>query len=132
MAQTKVQPFLMFQGNAEAAMNFYVSLFADGKIVDIKRYGPGGPGKEGSVIRASFSIGGQTVQCIDSPIKHAFGFTPSFSLFVDCASEAEIDRLAKVLAEGGEVLMELANYGFSRKFAWMNDRYGVSWQVNLP
>jgi predicted 3-demethylubiquinone-9 3-methyltransferase (glyoxalase superfamily) len=132
MSQTKILPFLMFEGSAEAAMNFYLSLFADGKIVDIKRYVAGGPGKEGSVMRASFTIAGQTVMCIDSPMKHAFGFTPSFSLFVDCASEEEIDRLAKALAADGKVLMELGNYGFSRKFAWVNDRFGVSWQVNLP
>ena len=51
---------------------------------------------------------------------------------IDCADEAEIDRLAAALAEGGGILMPLGNYGFSRKFAWVNDRFGVSWQVNLP
>jgi predicted 3-demethylubiquinone-9 3-methyltransferase (glyoxalase superfamily) len=132
MAQTKVRPFLMFEGNAEAAMNFYISLFADGKILDIRRCGADAPGKEGSVMLATFSIADQAVLCIDSPAKHNFTFTPAFSLFVDCASEEEIDRLAAALGEGGAELMPLGNYGFSRKFAWVNDRFGVSWQLNLP
>ena len=128
----KVRPFLMFEGKAEEAMTFYVSLFPDGKIVDITRYGPGQPGAEGSVKVASFTICGQTVMCIDSPAKHAFTFTPAFSLFVDCDSEEDIRRLSAALGEGGAVLMALDAYGFSRRFTWLNDRYGVSWQLNLP
>lgn len=121
----------MFQGDAEQAMNFYVSLFPGGRVVDIVRYGPGEPGAEGSVKKASFTIAGQTVMCIDSPVRHDFTFTPAFSLFVDCESEEEIHRLSAALAEGGGVLMPLGEYGFSRRFAWVNDRYGVSWQLNL-
>ena len=113
-------------------MNFYVALIPDSRIVDIKRYGPGQPGKEGSVMRASFTVGGQSVMCIDSPAKHAFTFTPASSLFVDCDNEAQIDRIVATLAEGGQFLMPLGSYGFSRKFAWLNDRFGVSWQINLP
>lgn len=128
----KVRPFLMFEGRAEEAMTFYVSLFPDGKIVDIARYGPGQAGPEGSVKVASFIVGGQTVMCIDSPAKHAFTFTPAFSLFVDCDSEEDIRRLAAALGEGGAALMPLGSYGFSRQFAWLNDRFGVSWQINLP
>ena len=126
-----VRPFLMFQGKAEEAMQFYVSLIPGSEIGDITRYGPGQPGTEGSVMRASFSLAGQTVLCIDSPVQHAFTFTPAFSLFVECESEEEIKRLASALGEGGAVLMPLSNYGFSRQFTWLNDRYGVSWQLNL-
>jgi predicted 3-demethylubiquinone-9 3-methyltransferase (glyoxalase superfamily) len=132
MVQMKVRPFLMFEGKAEEAMNFYVSLFRDAKVVDIVRYGRGGPGAEGSVMKASFAIGDQTIRCIDSPVKHAFTFTPAFSLFVDCDSEEDIVRLCSALSHGGSTLMPLNNYGFSRRFAWVNDRYGVSWQLNLP
>lgn len=121
----------MFQGQAEEAMNFYVSLIPGSEITKIVRYGPGQPGPEGSVMTATFSLAGQAVMCIDSPAKHAFTFTPSFSLFVDCASEEEIQRMATALADGGAVLMPLGNYGFSRQFAWVNDRYGVSWQLSL-
>ncbi|MDY7230397.1 VOC family protein [Hyalangium rubrum] len=130
--KTQVRPFLMFEGKAEEAMKFYVSLIPGSEIIDIARYGPGGPGAEGSVFKASFSVAGQTVLCIDSPAKHAFTFTPAFSFFVDCASEEEIDRLSAALSEGGSTLMPMGNYGFSRKFTWVNDRYGVSWQLNLP
>ncbi len=126
-----VRPFLMFQGKAEEAMQFYVSLIPGSEITGITRYGPGQPGAEGSVMRASFSLAGQTVLCIDSPVQHAFTFTPAFSLFVECESEEEIKRLASALGEGGAVLMPLSNYGFSRQFTWLNDRYGVSWQLNL-
>jgi predicted 3-demethylubiquinone-9 3-methyltransferase (glyoxalase superfamily) len=122
----------MFQdNNAEEAMEFYVALFPDGAINDIVRYGPNEPGAEGSVKVARFSIGNETVVCIDSPIKHDFTFTPSFSLFVDCESEEQINRLYAALSEGGSLLMPLGGYGFSRLFGWVNDRYGVSWQLNL-
>lgn len=131
MSQT-IRPFLMFQQqDAEAAMTFYVSLFPDGEVLDIERYGAAGPGPEGTVIRARIRAGGQEIFVSDSFVKHAFGFTPSSSLFVDCASEAEIARLSAALAEGGAVLMPLGDYGFSRRFAWVNDRFGVSWQINL-
>ena len=131
MTKTTVSPFLMFEGQAEQAMTFYVSLFEDGRIIDIVRYGPQGPGAEGSVTKASFSIAGQTILCIDSAMKHDFTFTPSVSLFVTCEDEAQIRRLAAALAEGGAELMPLNNYGFSRQFAWVNDRFGVSWQLML-
>ena len=127
-----VLPFLMFEGRAEEAMNFYVSLFADGRIEEIKRYGAGQAGKEGSVQLARFSIAGQSVMCIDSPAKHAFTFTPSVSLFTTCEDEAEFERLTTALVEGGTWLMPPDNYGFSRRFGWCNDRFGVSWQINLP
>jgi predicted 3-demethylubiquinone-9 3-methyltransferase (glyoxalase superfamily) len=126
----KIHTFLMFEGQAEEAMNFYVGLFDDGEVLEISRYGAGGPGAEGSVERATFRIAGQEYLCIDSTVKHAFGFTPAISLFVDCADEAELDRLHKALAK--QELMPLNDYGFSKKFAWVVDRFGVSWQLNLP
>lgn len=132
MARSTVTPFLMFQnGDAEAAMKFYVSQFADGSIIEVVRYGAGGPGAEGSVMKASFSIAGQTVICIDSPVRHDFTFTPSVSLFVTCETEEQIRKLAAVFADGGRELMPLNNYGFSKLFAWVNDRFGVSWQFTL-
>lgn len=130
--QMTVQPFLMFEGKAEEAMDFYVSIFPAGWITDISRYGPGEAGKEGSVKVARFTLAGQSVMCIDSPVKHAFTFTPAFSFFVNVPSEAELRRLATVLGEGGGVMMPLANYGFSKLFTWVNDRFGVSWQLNWP
>lgn len=130
--KTKVTPFLMFEGKAEEAMRFYVSLLADSRIDKILHYGAGEAGAEGTVMRADFTLAGQPVICIDSPVKHAFTFTPSMSMFVDCADENEIDTLFAKLSSGGGVMMPLADYGFSRKFGWISDRYGVSWQINLP
>lgn len=121
----------MFEGKAEEAMNFYVSLFRSSAIIDVERYGEGQAGAAGSIKKARFTVAGQTVLCTDSFIKHQFTFTPAFSFFVTCASEEELQRLTGALSEHGATLMPLANYGFSRMFAWVNDRYGVSWQLNL-
>ena len=128
---TTALPFLMFQGRAEEAMSLYVGMFDDGAVDAIERYGPEGPGPEGTVRLARFRVAGQSVKCIDSPVSHAFDFTPSFSFFVECDSAAELDRLLAGLGEGGTMLMPPDDYGFSRKFAWLSDRFGVSWQLNL-
>jgi predicted 3-demethylubiquinone-9 3-methyltransferase (glyoxalase superfamily) len=129
----RVTPFLMFQGGvAEAAMSFYVSLFEDGEILEIARFGAGEQGAQGSIKAAKIRVGEQTVRCFDSPVPHGFDFTPAVSLFVDVESNAEIERLTTALLEGGQALMPLGEYGFSRRFAWVNDRFGVSWQINLP
>jgi predicted 3-demethylubiquinone-9 3-methyltransferase (glyoxalase superfamily) len=120
---------LMFEGKAEEAMTLYVSLFG-GIVTSIERYGPDGPGAEGSVKRAEFTLAGHRLACIDSPAKHAFTFTPSMSLFIECG-EAEFDRAFAELSSGGAVLMPPNNYGFSTKFAWINDRFGVSWQLDV-
>jgi predicted 3-demethylubiquinone-9 3-methyltransferase (glyoxalase superfamily) len=130
-ASQKITTFLMFEGNAEEAMTFYISLFDDAEVVRVTRYGAEGPGKEGSVQQATFALAGQQFMCIDSPAHHEFTFTPSVSLFVQCADQAEIDRLYAALGEGGAELMPLGDYGFSARFGWVNDRFGVSWQLNL-
>lgn len=129
----KVTPFLMFQdGKAEEAMNFYTSLIDDSKITEIARYGVNETGEEGTVMQATFTLKGQEFMCIDSNVKHQFSFTPSFSIFVTCHTEEELDKLYQELSEGGQALMPLGDYGFSKKFGWLNDRFGVSWQLNLP
>ncbi|MEK3886156.1 VOC family protein [Bacillus sp. FSL K6-3431] len=128
----KVTPFLMFQGNAEEAMNYYVSLIEDSKITSITRYGSNEAGEKGSVMQASFSLKGQEFMCIDSNVKHEFTFTPSFSLFITCDSDEEIIRLYENLSKGGAVLMQLDDYSFSKMFGWIVDKFGVSWQLMLP
>ena len=127
----KITPFLMFEGQAEAAMNFYLSLFKQSAVLSITRYGPNEAGAEGSVVHALFTLNGQEFMCIDSFVKHAFTFTPSISLYVTCDSEAEIDDLYAQLAQGGAVLMPLDAYPFSEKFGWVADKYGVTWQLSL-
>ncbi len=128
----KVSTHLMFEGVAEEAMNFYVSLFGGSEIIKVERYGPGEPGAEGTVKIATFTLIGREFICIDSPVKHQFTFTPSISLFVDCESEAELEKVFSQLSTGGQVLMPLDNYGFSTRFGWVKDRFGPSWQLNLP
>lgn len=127
-----VTTFLMFEGKAEEAMTFYVSVFPGAEVTRLERYGPDGPGAEGTVYQGAFTLNGQAFRCFDSPVPHAFTFTPAISIFVDCADEAELDRLYAALSEGGQVMMALADYGFSKKFGWTADRFGVSWQLNLP
>ena len=127
----KAMTHLMFEGAAEEAMTLYTSLFGNSAITQIERYGPGEQGKEGTVKLASFTLAGREHLCIDSPVKHGFGFTPAMSLFVECESEAELDAAFSRLSEGGNVLMPVGNYGFSSRFGWLTDRFGVSWQLNL-
>jgi predicted 3-demethylubiquinone-9 3-methyltransferase (glyoxalase superfamily) len=122
----------MFEGRAEEAMTLYVSLFPDGRVLDVVRRDAQGSTAIGTIVRAKFEIAGQTIFCSDSAVKHAFTFTPSCSLFAGFDSEGELDRMFAALSQDGAILMEPANYGFSRKFAWINDRFGVSWQLNLP
>ena len=129
---TQITPFLMFEGKAEEAMNFYISLFPEARVISFRRYGLGEAGKEGTILRADFSLAGQTVICIDSPVKHDFTFTPAMSLFVDCTTDSQLETLFTKLSTGGKVMMPLDNYGFSRRFGWVSDRFGVSWQLNLP
>ena len=127
----KIRTFFTFFDQAEAAMNFYISLFDDAAILSIERYKAGEAGKEGTVIKAVFHIKGQEYMCIDSPIKHDFTFTPAISLFVNCDSQEEIERLSEAFSLEGKFLMPLDNYGFSQKFCWVQDKFGVSWQLNF-
>ncbi|MEO1129515.1 MAG: VOC family protein [Planctomycetota bacterium] len=129
---TTAAPFLMFQeANAEEAMRFYVAAFPDGRVVSLETYTAEDTAPEGTVKLGVFEISGLTVKCTDSPMAHEFGFTPSVSLFVDCTTEEELDAIVAALSDGGTYLMPPDNYGFSTKFAWVEDRFGVSWQINL-
>jgi|SRR5690606_20736713 len=128
----QIATFLTFQDNkAEEAMNFYVELFGNSKVIDIQRYGKDGPGKEGTVVKAIFELNGAQFICSDSFIQHEWSFTPAVSNWVECSTEKEIYHLFAELSENGEVKMPLDNYGFSKQFAFVEDRFGVSWQLNL-
>lgn len=78
-----------------------------------------------------FTICGREFMCSDSPIEHDSSFTPSCSIFVEFDSVAELDRVFGALSEDGQILMPLDDYGFSQRFGWLNDRFGVSWQLSL-
>ena len=128
-------PFLMFcgdvHGKAEEAVTWYCSVFDDARVVGLDRYGPGESDPEGTVRLARFEIGGHPVMAIDSAAPHQFTFTPAVSLWVECSSPEEIARVAAELSDGGSMLMPLDDYGFSKQFCWVADRYGVTWQLNL-
>ena len=126
----KIATMLMFAGQAEEAMNLYSPLFEDSGIDFIEHYGPDYPGPEGQVVHARFRLGGQSLLAMDSAVPQPFTFNASISLFVTCADDAEIDRLYTALSEGG-VMMPLDRYPFATKYAWVTDRFGVSWQLFL-
>lgn len=145
-APQKLTTFLTFKGNAEEAITFYTSLFENAEVRTIVRARADEDGwGEGALQFAIFSLAGQPFMCINAAppgtpgaIKaqqvfqeHEFSFTPSIALYVQCETEDEIDRLYAALSENGEELMPMGSYGFSAKFGWVNDRFGVSWRLNL-
>ena len=129
------RPFLMFSGErygrAEEAIGFYISALPDSRIVSVDRYGPGGNEREGTVRLAHFVLAGREFMAIDSVMDHGFNFTPSVSFFLTAGDEDEFAALADAMAADGQMLMPPDDYGFSRRFCWFNDRFGVSWQLNL-
>jgi predicted 3-demethylubiquinone-9 3-methyltransferase (glyoxalase superfamily) len=127
----KITPFLMFSGRAEEAMNYYTALFDRSEVISLQRYGPNEAGAEGTVLLATFQLHGQLFMCIDSSVKHEFTFTPAISFYITCDTEDEIDRVFQQLSHEGMVLMPLAAYPFSPKFGWVQDKFGVSWQLSI-
>ena len=125
----KAHPFLMFQGEAWEALALYRKAFPDYEEILVREHAEGE--QAGQIAMARIRIGGLEIMLYDSPPVHAFTFTPSTSTFIDCDDEAQLRGLAEALGEGGEVMMPIDNYGFSRLFTWVGDRFGVSWQLNL-
>ena len=113
----KITPFLTFNDQAEEAINFYVSIFKDSKILSANRYGEGGPMPAGSLMSATFQLDGREYMALNGG-PH-FTFTDGFSLFVECETQAEVDELWENLSEGGE----------KGQCGWLTDRFGVSWQI---
>jgi predicted 3-demethylubiquinone-9 3-methyltransferase (glyoxalase superfamily) len=115
----KITPFLWFDGNAEEAANFYASIFANSKIVNICRYGEAGPGPEGSVMTVEFQLEGQDFIALNGGPQ--FKFTEAISFSVNCETQEEVDKFWEKLSDGGE----------EGPCGWLKDRYRLSWQVNL-
>ncbi|HET6279411.1 MAG TPA: VOC family protein [Polyangia bacterium] len=114
----KITPFLWFDSNAEQAMNFYVSIFKDSKILEVSRYGDAGPGPKGTVMTGTFQLEGQQFMALNGG-PH-FKFTEAISLFVSCESQEEVDDLwNKLIADGGA----------PSQCGWLKDRFGLSWQI---
>jgi predicted 3-demethylubiquinone-9 3-methyltransferase (glyoxalase superfamily) len=130
-SKQKITTFLMFDGKAEEATNYYLSVFEQAEILSIHRYEANEAGVEGSIAHATFSLYGQVFMCMDSHVKHDFTFTSSMSLYVACTTDDEMDQLFEKLSQDGTILVPLNAYPFSQKFGWVADKYGVSWQLNL-
>jgi len=121
---------LMFEGQAAAALELYASIFPAFRVEQVERYGSGEPGA-GSVKMAHASLAGHRLMVIDSPVHHDFSFTPAMSLLVECETAEELDAAFDRLSAGGRVYMPVGSYGFSTRFGWCSDRFGVSWQLKL-
>ncbi|MEM1158217.1 MAG: VOC family protein [Verrucomicrobiota bacterium] len=131
-SEAEIATFLTFQNNdAEQAMNFYIELFDNSKVLSLQRWEKGGQGKEGTIMHASFVLNGNKYMCSDSPPIHDWDFTPAVSNFVECKDQQQLEGLFTKLSAKGSVLMPLNNYGFSKMFGYVQDQFGVSWQLNL-
>jgi predicted 3-demethylubiquinone-9 3-methyltransferase (glyoxalase superfamily) len=123
----KITTFLMFNGKAEKAIKFYTSLFDHSEITSIFHH------QDGTVLHAVFTLKGQTFMAIDNSNKEDYPFSPAMSFFVTCDSAEEINRLFERLSENGKVLMPLGELPpASEKFGWVEDQFGISWQLSLP
>jgi predicted 3-demethylubiquinone-9 3-methyltransferase (glyoxalase superfamily) len=113
----KITPFLWFDNNAEEAMNFYISIFKNSKILGVSRYGEAGPGPKGTVMTAKFQLDGQEFLALNGG-PH-FKFTEAISFLVNCETQEEVDEFWEKLSEGGE----------KSQCGWLKDKYGLSWQI---
>jgi predicted 3-demethylubiquinone-9 3-methyltransferase (glyoxalase superfamily) len=113
----KINPFLWFNGNAEEAMNFYVSVFPNSKVLSVNRYGDAGPGPKGSVMTAAFELEGQEFVALNGGPQYVF--SPAISFVVHCENQEEVDKYWDRLSEGGQ----------TQQCGWLQDKYGLSWQI---
>ncbi|MCZ7355560.1 MAG: VOC family protein [Candidatus Methanoperedens sp.] len=113
----KITPFLWFDGKAEEAMKFYISIFKNSKIISVTRYGEEGPGPKGTVMTASFLIEGQEFVALNGGPQ--FTFSQAISFVVNCQTQEEVDKFWEKLSEGGE----------KQQCGWLKDKFGVSWQI---
>ena len=113
----KITPFVWFDNNAEEAMNFFVSIFKNSKVLSVTRYGEAGPGPAGTVMTAEFQLDGQGFVALNAGPR--FKFTEAISFVVNCETQEEVDRFWEKLSEGGE----------KSRCGWLKDKFGLSWQV---
>jgi len=113
----KITPFLWFDGKVEEAMNFYISIFKNSKILSISRYGEAGPGPKGTVMTTKFELNGQEFVALNGGPQ--FTFTEAISFVVSCETQQEVDELWEKLSEGGN----------KSRCGWLKDKYCLSWQV---
>jgi len=136
----KTRTFLTFVGDncgkAEEAINFYTSIFPNSEVKKVTKFREGEPGGAPDLIKFGvFTLNATEYIVSENNYNHAWSFSPGVSIFVECTSVDEIDNLfAELSSNGGKIMMPLDDYdayGFSKKFGWCEDKYGVSWQLNL-
>ena len=113
----RITPFLWFDDQAEAAMNFYTSIFKNAKVLHVSRYGEGGPRPKGMVMSATFELEGQRIMVLNGGPQ--FKLSEAISLFVSCETQAEVDELWDKLSADGQ----------PQQCGWLKDKYGLSWQI---
>jgi len=113
----KITPFLWFDNNAEDAINFYISVFKDARLIDVNRYGEGGPGPKGTIMTATFQLHDQQFIALNGG-PH-FKFTEAVSFVVRCDNQEEIDSYWEKLLDGGQ----------AQQCGWLKDKFGLSWQI---
>lgn len=113
----KITPFLWFDNNAEEAINFYVSIFKNSRIVNISRWGEAGPGPKGAAMSVTFELNGQEFMGLNGG--PTFTFSPAISFFVKCETQQEVDEFWEKLSAGGK----------KERCGWLKDKYGISWQI---
>jgi predicted 3-demethylubiquinone-9 3-methyltransferase (glyoxalase superfamily) len=115
--QKTITTFLTYDGAAGEAVELYTSIFPNSRVTSERRYGPAGPGPEGSLMTATFELDGQEFTALNGG--SSFSFTTGISLFVECETQEEVDRYWEALSEGGE----------KGPCGWLTDKFGVSWQI---
>ena len=113
----QIAPFLWFDDKAEEAVDFYISIFKNSKVLTVTRYGKAGPRPEGTVMVVKFHLNGQEFCALNGGPQYAF--TPAISFYVDCETQQEVDELWAKLSEGGQIV----------QCGWLKDKYGLSWQI---
>lgn len=116
---SKITPFLWFDDQAEQAMNFYVSIFKNARVLSVTRYGDAGPGPKGSVMTANFELDGQVFTALNGGPVPAPQLSPAISFVVHCETQAEVDHYWEKLSAGGK----------ENQCAWLEDKFGVTWQI---
>ena len=123
-----MRPFITIEQRAQEALDFYSTAFPSFKLHTIQHHAEP---HDALIMLATFSIRGQELMISDSPIQHEWGITPGVSFFLDVDNETNLLSLAEQLSDEGKVMMPPGSYGFSKQFAWVEDRFGINWQLNV-
>ena len=125
----KITTFLMYNNRAEEAINLYTSLFDDSEIITMVKYDEDGPGEPGTVQHSIFTLNGQVFMAIDANSGQELPMNPAISLYVTVKDNAEMERLYNGLKKEGAILMPKTEMPPYKQFAWVQDKYGVSFQL---